>query len=74
MVKALKQLVCPQSPIHGWLGMVLYPMVYALLEPNPFAGPGNVICWLISVIVDAHSQLEYAKRDKSEDDDNDVSK
>ena len=41
MVKALKQLVCPQSPIHGWAGMVLSLMVYALLEPNPFAIPGN---------------------------------
>ena len=41
MVKALKQLMCPQSAIHGWLGMVLSPMVYALLEPNPFAIPGN---------------------------------
>ncbi len=41
MVKALKQLICPQSQIHGWLGVVLSPMVYALLEPNPFAVPGN---------------------------------
>ena len=41
MVKALKKLVCPQSQIHGWLVMVLSPMVYALLEPNPFAVPGN---------------------------------
>ena len=41
MVKALKQLVCPQSQIHGWSGMVLSPTVYALLEPNPFAIPGN---------------------------------
>ena len=41
MVKTLKQLVCPQSQIHRWSGMVLSPMVYALLEPNPFAVPGN---------------------------------
>jgi hypothetical protein len=41
MVKALKQLVCPQSQIHGWSGMVLSPMVYALLEPTPLAIPGN---------------------------------
>ena len=41
MVKAVKQLVCPQSPVHGWSGMVLSPMVYALLEPSPFAVPGN---------------------------------
>ncbi len=36
MARALKQLVCPQSAIHGWLGLVLLPMVYALFEPNPF--------------------------------------
>ena len=36
MVKVLKQLVCPQSMIHGWQGLVLLPMVYACLEPNPF--------------------------------------
>ena len=41
MVKALKQLVCPQRPIHGWSGMVLSPINYALLEPTPFAVPGN---------------------------------
>ena len=41
MVKALKQLVCPQSAVHGWSGMVLSPLVYALLEPTPFAVPGN---------------------------------
>jgi hypothetical protein len=36
---ALKQLVCPQSMIHGWLCLVLLPMVYTLLEPNPFLAP-----------------------------------
>ena len=41
MVKALKQLVCPQSAVHGWSGMVISPMVYELLEPTPFAVPGN---------------------------------
>ena len=41
MVKALKQLLCPQSAVHGWTGMVLSPMVYVLLEPTPFAIPGN---------------------------------
>jgi hypothetical protein len=41
MVKALKQLLCPQSAVHGWTGMVLSPMVYALLEPTPFAIPGK---------------------------------
>jgi hypothetical protein len=45
IVKALKWLVCPQSAIHGWLGVVLLPMVYTLLKPNPFvalADPGTV--------------------------------
>jgi len=41
MVKVLKQLMCPKSQIHGWSGMVLSSMVYALLEPTPFAIPGN---------------------------------
>jgi hypothetical protein len=41
MVMALKQLVCPQSAVHGWTGMVFSPMVYALLEPTAFAIPGN---------------------------------
>jgi hypothetical protein len=41
MVKALKQLVSPQCAINGWSGMVLSPMVYALLEPTPFVIPGN---------------------------------
>jgi hypothetical protein len=36
MAHALKQLVCPQSAIHGWLGLVLLPMVYALLKSTPF--------------------------------------
>jgi hypothetical protein len=45
MARVLKQLVCPQSTIHGWSGLVLLPMVYALLEPYPFLAPvylGNV--------------------------------
>ena len=41
MIKALKQLLFPQRALHGWTGMVLSPMVYALLEPTPFAIPGN---------------------------------
>ena len=41
MVKALKQFLCPQSAVHGWSGMDLPPMMYALLEPTPFAVPGN---------------------------------
>ena len=36
MARVLKQLVCPQSMIHGWLGLVSSPMMYALLERNLF--------------------------------------
>ena len=39
MKHALKQLRCTQSVIHGWLGLILAPVVYALLEPNPFQDP-----------------------------------
>ena len=39
-----------------------------------YAQRKRVISWLISVIVDARSQLEYAKRDKSEGNDDNVSK
>jgi hypothetical protein len=36
LVAALKQLVCPQSAIHGWSGIVMNPVMYTLLEPTPF--------------------------------------
>jgi hypothetical protein len=36
MTQALKQLVCPQSQIHGWTGLVMDPGLYALIEPVPF--------------------------------------
>jgi hypothetical protein len=33
----LTQLTCPQSLIHGWAGLVMDPVMYALLEPiTPF--------------------------------------
>ena len=41
IVRALKQLVCPQSPIHGWSGLAMDPDVYSLLEPTLFASPAN---------------------------------
>jgi hypothetical protein len=43
--RALKQLVSLQSPIQGWLGLVLSPMVYTLLESTPIQSPqypGNI--------------------------------
>jgi hypothetical protein len=36
IVKALKQIKCPQSFIHGWSGLTMAPAVYALLEPQAF--------------------------------------
>jgi hypothetical protein len=36
MMQALKQLVYPQSQIHGWTGLVMNPGLYALIEPTPF--------------------------------------
>jgi hypothetical protein len=41
MTQALKQLVCPQSQIHGWTGLVMDPGLYALIEPVPFTVPVN---------------------------------
>jgi hypothetical protein len=38
---ALMQLVCPQSQIHGWAGLVMEPNMYALLKAVPFAIPIN---------------------------------
>jgi hypothetical protein len=36
MTQALKQLVCPQSQIHRWKGLVMDPGLYALIEPVAF--------------------------------------
>jgi hypothetical protein len=41
IVRALKQLTCPQSLIHGWSGLAITPGVYALLEPQAFVEPLN---------------------------------
>ncbi len=41
MMQALKQLVCPQSQIHRWTGLVMDPGLYALIEPIPFNIPIN---------------------------------
>jgi hypothetical protein len=44
-VTGLMQLTCPQSLIHGWAGLVMDPVMYALLKPTtPFtavADPGK---------------------------------
>ncbi len=41
IVTALKQLTCPQSPIHRWSSLAINPGVYTLLEPQAFAEPPN---------------------------------
>jgi hypothetical protein len=41
VVKALSQLKCPQSFIHGWAGPALAPHVYALLKVTLFVVPPN---------------------------------
>jgi hypothetical protein len=41
MMQALKQLVCPQSQIHGWTGLVMDQGLYALIKPVAFTVPLN---------------------------------
>jgi hypothetical protein len=45
IVTALKLLLCPEGTIHGWAGLVMDLVMYALLEPTaPFVSvnnPGN---------------------------------
>jgi hypothetical protein len=41
ILKALKQIKCPQSFIHGWSGITMAPTVYALLKPQPFVAPAD---------------------------------
>ncbi len=39
IVRALRQLTCPQSLIHGWSSLAIAPAMYLLLEPQPFIEP-----------------------------------
>jgi hypothetical protein len=41
IVRALRQLTCPQSPIHRWSGLAITSAMYLLLEPQPFVEPIN---------------------------------
>jgi hypothetical protein len=41
IVTALKELTCPQSPIHRWSSLAIAPGIYALLEPQAFVEPLN---------------------------------
>jgi hypothetical protein len=41
MTQALKQLVCSQSQIHGWTGLVMDPGLYALIKLIAFTVPVN---------------------------------
>ena len=36
---ALAKLDCPQSSVYGWTGVAMDPLMYALIEPAPFAIP-----------------------------------
>jgi hypothetical protein len=36
---ALAKLECPQSLVYGWTGVAMDPVMYALIEPNPFIIP-----------------------------------
>jgi hypothetical protein len=40
-VQVLVQLSCPQSNIHGWLGLAMGPATYLLLEGAAFTIPPN---------------------------------
>ena len=39
IIKALKKMICPQSQIHGWTGLVMDRALYLLLESNAFVIP-----------------------------------
>jgi hypothetical protein len=39
IIKALSQLFCPQSAIHGWSGLAIDPTTYLLLEGTMFVIP-----------------------------------
>jgi hypothetical protein len=39
IIKALKQLKCSQSHIHGWSGLIMDPALYQLLKPIAFVKP-----------------------------------
>jgi hypothetical protein len=41
IVQVLAQLSCPQSAIHGWLGLTMDPATYLLLEGTAFTIPPN---------------------------------
>jgi hypothetical protein len=39
VIKALSQLFCPQSAIHGWSGLAMDPAKYLFIEGTPFIVP-----------------------------------
>jgi hypothetical protein len=39
VIKALSQLFCPQSTIHGWSGLAINPATYLLLVGTTFVIP-----------------------------------
>ena len=48
IVTALKLLACPQSAIHRWAGLVMGPVMYALLKLTvPFIGVNDPVNFLV---------------------------
>ena len=41
VIKALPQMFCPQSAIHGWAGLAMDPATYLLFEGIAFAAINN---------------------------------
>jgi hypothetical protein len=63
MTQALKQLVCPQSQIHGWTGLVMAPGLYSLIEPYAFfipPDPGPVPVYTPFTTPSAIKMVDYA--------------
>ncbi len=60
MVCAFKQLTRPQSVIHGWSGLILAPMVYALLKPNSFQDPTDPGPVAVYTLFTTQSMIEMA--------------
>jgi hypothetical protein len=69
MTQALKQLVCPQSQIHGWTGLVMAPGLYSLIETFDFfipPDPGPVPMYTPFATPSAIKMVDYAfERDKN---------
>ena len=41
VIDRLKTLPCPQSQMMGWAGIIMSPVLYALIENTPFTAPAD---------------------------------